>query len=158
MNKTIKLMGTLILIGIVASSMTYMLKEVSFDHSTSLPQKRVSKEPGYHTTPIIDWQDRTMVRLGDFTTNTVSGENNRHRFLKTKISVRTSSEATSDEIKRHHVIIRDAVIRTLGSRTFEQISSDKGKLELKATIGDDLNTILKEGEVNEVYFTEFIMQ
>ncbi len=156
-KNTFRLIGIFVLIAIVAFSMTYMLKEVAFDHSTSLPQKRVSKEAGYHTNPIIDWKNKTMVRLGDFTTNTM-GEDNKRRFLKTKISVKTDSHATSKEIVKSQIIIRDAVITVLGSRSFDQISSDKGKLELKERIGNDINKVLRNGKVEEVYFTEFIVQ
>lgn len=157
LKKISKMILFLIVIGIVAFSMSYLIKEVKIDHSKSLPQKRVSKGPGYHRVPIIDWKDRTMVHLGDFTTNT-SMTDNKRKFVKTKITVKTSNEEVSEEIKLRNIIIRDAVIKALSSKRFDEIGTADGKLRLKETIEEDINKIVREGSVKEVYFTEFIVQ
>ncbi len=157
LKKLSKMILLFIIIGIVAFSMSYLIKEVKVDHSKSLPQKRVSKGPGYHRVPIIDWKDRTIVHLGDFTTNT-SMTDNKRKFVKTKITVKTSNEEVGEEIKLRNVIIRDAVIKALSSKRFDEIGTADGKLRLKETIGESINKIITEGSVNEVYFTEFIVQ
>ncbi|MEA3372368.1 MAG: flagellar basal body-associated FliL family protein [Campylobacterota bacterium] len=137
--------------------MSYLIKEVKVDHSKSLPQKAVSKGPGYHRVPIIDWQDKKMVHLGDFTTNTTLTGGHR-RFVKTKITVRTSNEDVSEELKLKNVLIRDSVIKAMSSKRFDEIGTAQGKLKLKEEIAKGINRIVKEGEINEVYFTEFIVQ
>jgi flagellar FliL protein len=98
-----------------------------------------------------------MVHLGDFTTNIVQGGKST-KFLKTKVSVRTSDEDVSEEIKKSNVVIRDSVIKALSSKQFEQVATQQGKLLLKEEVSKTLNGILTEGEVEEVFFTEFIIQ
>ncbi len=156
-KKNLSLMSIFLAIAIVASSMVYMMKEVKVDYSKTLPQKRVPKGPGYHRKPIIDFKDRTLVHLGDFTTNTVA-DNKAKKFLKTKISVRTSDEDVSEELQVRNIIVRDAVIEVMSSNTFEEIASPQGKEKLKENLTRGINKIVTEGEIEEVYFTEFIVQ
>jgi len=156
-KKIFSLISLFLIIAIVAFSMTYMLKDVKVDYSKALPQKRVPKGPGYHRKPIIDFKDRTLVHLGDFTTNTIA-DNKAAKFLKTKISVRTSSEDVSEELQERNVVIRDAVIKVMSSNRFDQIATPQGKMKLKEKIIDDINKLIKEGKIKEVYFTEFIVQ
>lgn len=148
--------------GIVALSLLYLLSDATFgnislDFSKNLSNKKLPKTPGYFREPIIEFKNRTMVHLGDFTTNIVQ-DGKSTRFFKTKVSLRTSSEETSEEIKAKNVLIRDAVIKALSDKRFEEVATQEGKLTLKQDVNDALDAILTEGEVNEVYFTEFIIQ
>ena len=57
-------------------------------------------------------------------------------------------------------VIKDAVIRTLSSKTSESLLTTEGKEELKQELIDALNEALEAEEeiVLNVYFTEFLMQ
>jgi flagellar FliL protein len=161
MKQISRVILTVFLGGIVAVSLIYLSTEFSFtnislDFSNNLSSRKLPKTPGYHREPIIEFKNRTMVHLGDFTTNIVQ-KGRPTRFFKTKVSVRTSSEATSEEIKRKNVLIRDAVIETLSDRRFEEVATQQGKQELKQELNERMNGLLEEGEVNEVFFTEFIV-
>jgi flagellar FliL protein len=147
---------------IVAVSFIYLLtqlefKNISMDFSGTISNKKLPKTPGYHTVPIIETKNPTMVHLGDFTTNIVQGGKST-KFLKTKVAVRTSSKETSEEIRERNVLIRDAVIKALSSKQFEQVATASGKLRLKEDVNEALNKFLEKGEVEEVFFTEFIIQ
>ncbi|MDX1294998.1 MAG: flagellar basal body-associated FliL family protein [Sulfurimonadaceae bacterium] len=153
---------TLIVTVIVSVSFILLLTKLEFenlsmDFSGVISNKKLPKTPGYHTEPIIEFKNRTMVHLGDFTTNIVAGGKST-KFLKTKVSVRTSDEDVSEEIKKRNVVIRDSVIKALSSKQFEQVATQRGKLLLKDEVSETLNGILSEGEVEEVFFTEFIIQ
>lgn len=156
-KRLFSLIAILLVIAIVASSMLYMMKDVKVDYSKALPQKRVTKGPGYHRDPIIDFKDRTLVHLGDFTTNTIK-DDRAAKFLKTKITVRTSDEDASLELQRRNIIVRDAVIKVMSSNRFDQIATAQGKMKLKEGVASEINALLREGEVKEVFFTEFIVQ
>jgi flagellar FliL protein len=46
----------------------------------------------------------------------------------------------------------------LSSKTLEEISTAKGKDKLKEQIVNQLNLRLRDGNVRNVYFTEFVVQ
>ena len=71
--------------------------------------------------------------------------------------MRTSGEAVSEEIKRKNILIRDVVIGALSDKRFEEVATQLGKEKLKQEINDLMNEVLEEGEVDEVFFTEFIV-
>lgn len=54
--------------------------------------------------------------------------------------------------------VRDAVSELLGHQTFTDIESIQGKLFLKDRIATNLNSILDQGIVKAVYFSEFVVQ
>lgn len=147
---------------IVSVSLVYVLTQMEFenismDFSGNISNKKLPKTPGYHKEPIIEFKNRTMVHLGDFTTNIVR-DGKSTVFLKTKVSLKTANEEVSEEIKRRNVVIRDTVIKALSSKQFEQVATERGKLKLKEEVGTTLNGMLGDGSVEEVFFTEFIVQ
>lgn len=56
------------------------------------------------------------------------------------------------------VVIRDAIITLLSSRTHESLQDVKDREDLKREMKDLVNEILKKEEVKRVYFTQFIVQ
>ena len=162
MQKISRVILTVFLVGIVAVSFIYMVTEMKFenismDFSKNLSNKKLPKTPGYHRNPIIEFKNRTTVHLGDFTTNIVQGGRST-KFLKTKVTVRTENEKVSEEIVKRNVLIRDSVIKALSSKQFADVATPRGKMALKAEVGEALNSHLQEGKVEEVFFTEFIIQ
>lgn len=156
-KKTGSLLLIFLIIGIVSFSMVYLMKDVKVDYSKTLPKKKIPKGPGYHRKPIIDFRDRTLVHLGDFTTNTLI-DGKAGKFLKTKITVKTSNKDVSEELQKRNILIRDAVIKAMSSKRFDEIASPEGKMKLKENVSNNINAIVREGKVKEVYFTEFIIQ
>lgn len=53
---------------------------------------------------------------------------------------------------------RDRIVRILNEKTFDEVESIQGKLFLKDRIAGELNSILKDGVVKDVYFSEFVVQ
>lgn len=53
---------------------------------------------------------------------------------------------------------RDRIIRVLNEKTFSELESIQGKLFLKDTIAMQVNGILKEGVVKDVFFSDFAVQ
>jgi flagellar protein FliL len=53
---------------------------------------------------------------------------------------------------------RDKIISILNKKEFSEVESLQGKLFLKDQITNELNTMLVEGVVKDVYFTEFVVQ
>jgi flagellar FliL protein len=53
---------------------------------------------------------------------------------------------------------RDRIVRMLNERTFSDLESIQGKLFLKDKIAMEINGLLDQGVVKDVYFSEFVVQ
>jgi flagellar FliL protein len=80
------------------------------------------------------------------------------RYLKTTLNFELSSEELTAEMDSKKPLIRDIVIRTLSAKTYEEISTIKGKENLKDEIVTKVNQVLTDGQVNNVFFTDFVIQ
>jgi flagellar protein FliL len=54
--------------------------------------------------------------------------------------------------------VRDGMLRILGDRTFDEVESIQGKLFLKDSITEELNSILDKGVVKNIYFSHFVVR
>lgn len=97
-----------------------------------------------------------MYPMDQFVVNLLSESGS--RYLKTSIDFELSVETLTPEIDKKKSIIRDIVIRSLSSKTIEEISTTKGKERLKDEIVGKINEILTDGYIKNVYFTDFIIQ
>lgn len=97
-----------------------------------------------------------MFPLDTFTVNLLS-ESGR-RYLKVEMNLELGGEELAVELDSKKAVIRDIVIRLLSSKSLEEISTAKGKEKLKEQIVDQLNMRLRDGRINNVYFTEFVVQ
>lgn len=80
------------------------------------------------------------------------------RYLKMTINIELSSELLTPEIEQKKPLLRDIVIRILSSKTYEDISTTKGKERLKDEIAAKINETLRDGYIKNVFFTDFIVQ
>lgn len=80
------------------------------------------------------------------------------RFLKTKVELELNAETLTPEIDKKKPLIRDIIVRTLSSKTFEEVSTIKGKDRLKDEIVDRINEVLADGHIKNMYFTDFVVQ
>ncbi len=54
--------------------------------------------------------------------------------------------------------LRDAILTVLASKRYEEVSSAQGKLILKQELLRRLNSLITEGSIVNIYFTEFVAQ
>jgi len=54
--------------------------------------------------------------------------------------------------------LRDAILTVLASKRYEEVSSAQGKLILKQELIRRLNSLITEGTIMNIYFTEFVAQ
>jgi flagellar FliL protein len=94
--------------------------------------------------------------LDTFTVNLKSDQG--RRYLKATISLELNGEELSLELDNKSPVIRDRIIRILSSKTLEEISSKKGKQKVSDQIVDTMNSMIVDGEVKGIYFTEFVIQ
>ena len=80
------------------------------------------------------------------------------RYLKATISLELNGDELSPELDSKSPVVRDRIIRILTSKTLEEISSKKGKKKVSEQIIDTLNAMIVDGNVQGIYFTEFVIQ
>lgn len=94
--------------------------------------------------------------LDTFTVNLKSDAG--RRYLKVTMSLELEGEELSLELDNKSPVLRDRIIRILTSKTLEEISSKKGKQKVSNQIMDTLNSMISDGHIQGIYFTEFVIQ
>ncbi|CAD7288623.1 hypothetical protein LMG7974_01095 [Campylobacter majalis] len=118
--------------------------------STSVP----ARQPGKRSSDYMNMGP--IYPLDQFIVNLLS--ENGSRFLKTKIDLEQSAEPLAAELDKKKALLRDIIIRTLSSKTFEEVSTAKGKDKLKDEIVGMINEVLSDGYIKNIYFTDFVVQ
>lgn len=97
-----------------------------------------------------------MYPLASFTVNLLSESGN--RYLKVVVDLELADPKMTIEMNNKKSLIRDIIIRTFSSKTFEEISTLKGKDKLKDEVLEKINESLSDGQVRNIYFTDFVVQ
>lgn len=80
------------------------------------------------------------------------------RYLRVSMDVELSTAEAVDEIKAQNAKIRDSIIILLSGKTYRELASARGKLEVKNEVASRINQILGSPRVVRIYFTEFVIQ
>jgi len=78
------------------------------------------------------------------------------KLAKINMELEVNNDDVQKEIDKLKPKIRDIIIIILSSKTYAQVSSKEGKDVLREEIRDQVNLFLNKGQINRVYFTEFI--
>lgn len=97
-----------------------------------------------------------MYPLAPFTLNLLSDGG--ARYVKCTIQLEQNIETLTPELDKKTAIIRDIIIKTLTSKTFEEVSTIKGKERLKDELTSKINEVLTDGFIKNIYFTDFVVQ
>ena len=80
------------------------------------------------------------------------------RYLKVNIKLELNDQEVVKEFNRRKFELRDKILMLLSSKRFDDIATLSGKMALKQEIISRLNASLKDGRVEQVYFTDFLVQ
>ncbi len=97
-----------------------------------------------------------MVDIEPFIINIL--DDNGTRYLKAAITLEMNSPAAVDETRLRMPQIQDAILLLVGNKTFGELADLHGKLQLRSELRERLNKILANGQVEKIYFTEFVVQ
>ena len=86
------------------------------------------------------------------------GGNGRTRFLKLSFSARTSSKSVLKEMEEKRAELMDMLINILSQKSVRDVETIEGRKKLKEEIMEKLSHKLSKGRIEEVYFTEFVVQ
>lgn len=81
------------------------------------------------------------------------------RFLKATLSFELSTSKLIPELEKRQAQIRDIIIAILREKKASDLKVSSGDVPiLKNQIKQQVNAVVEKGEINAVYFTEFIVQ
>ncbi len=140
--KSLLLLLVLVMVGFMGY--TFLKQSGFLAQKEDAPKKPRAKEPIIYT-----FEGNFLVNLAD---------KGNLRYLKAVISVALSNQKAEDELRKKSVEIRDAIIMILSAQTSEDLATPEGKERLKRLIAERINGMLTAGEVENVYFLDFVMQ
>jgi flagellar basal body-associated protein FliL len=79
-------------------------------------------------------------------------------FAKISLVFETSDPKLLPELEERQYRVRDLLIRLIGKRTASELSNADVREDLRAQILDELNSTVADGAINDVFFTDFIIQ
>lgn len=80
------------------------------------------------------------------------------RLIRMEVSLEMLDEEGFEEVVSLGPQARDAIVRVINSKTYGDLETVQGKLQLKTQIASELNGFLKAGVVKDVYFSDFVVQ
>ena len=98
--------------------------------------------------PLLDMEDMVVNIMNKDTTH----------FLKIGITLEAKDEESSGRIRSRMPQITDAVLLLAGNKDFDEIRDLQGKLQLKADLMARINSLLGAEELNDIFFTNFVVQ
>jgi len=131
------------------------VEKVKEKRNTSTQTRRASSNPELANSRQLS-EIGILYPLDTFTVNLKSDAG--RRYLKVTMSLELEGEELSLELDAKSPVLRDRIIRILTSKTLEEISSKKGKQKVSSQIMDTLNSMIADGEIRGIYFTEFVIQ
>lgn len=80
------------------------------------------------------------------------------RYLRVTMALELSDPEAVTAIENHLPQVRDAILMILPTKTYDDISTTDGKIALRNEIMAKINQMMTKGRVNNIYFTEFVVQ
>jgi len=80
------------------------------------------------------------------------------RYLRIGIVLEMTSDEAVTEVEERLSQVRDAILMKIPTKTSKGVQTVEGKRALCDEIMLDLNYLLKNGSVTNIFFTEFIIQ
>jgi flagellar FliL protein len=80
------------------------------------------------------------------------------RYLRAGIVLELTSDEAVTEVEERLSQVRDAILMIIPAKTSRGVQTVEGKRALCDEIMSDLNYVLKNGSITNVFFTEFVIQ
>jgi len=96
--------------------------------------------------------------LDTFIVNLMDKSGSGKRYLKVAIILEIGKQEQTMILDKHKPRLRDTILILLSSKSFIEINTMQGKLELKEALLSRINQILGGVIVRRIYFKEFVVQ
>jgi len=96
--------------------------------------------------------------LDPFIVNLMDKPRSGKRYLKVTMILEIGRQEQTMILDRYKPQLTDTILILLSSKTFDEISTMEGKLELKRALLSRINQILGDVVASRIYFKEFVVQ
>ena len=103
--------------------------------------------------PTIDEILVASIDIPEITTNLAD-----KRYVKLQLKIQTSSEDAAAELAKRDFQVKNLIIQELSEMSQEDLGGKDGKQALQRTLKSQINELMDEGEVQQVYITSYIIQ
>lgn len=80
------------------------------------------------------------------------------RYLMVTVGLESSSGRVIRELGEKEVVVRDAILTVLGHKTVAELASIGQRDALREELRQAVNAILRHGQVDRLYFTQYVLQ
>lgn len=105
------------------------------------------------TQPTADEIVAASVEIPEITTNLAGNE-----YIKIMFTIQTDGEKTKEELEKRIFQAKNIIISELSEIKGEDLTGKAGKEKLQEAVKKDINEIMQEGKVEQVYITSLILQ
>lgn len=106
---------------------------------------------------MFESDEEYTVHLDEFVTN-LKNEDRGKNYLKIEVALMYTDKKMTPEIEANKSKIRDIILNDLRGKTSDEILEVEKTGELKKNILEKLNKSLGEGVIEEIYFTNLVVQ
>ncbi|MGM7681693.1 flagellar basal body-associated protein FliL [Cytobacillus sp. Hm23] len=103
--------------------------------------------------PTIDEIIVNSVDIADITTNLLD-----HGFIRVSFKVETDGKDAKKELEKRDFQVRNIMIQELSEMKAEQFDGKQGKIALQDKLLTQMNEIMQDGTIQNVYITSFLLQ
>jgi flagellar FliL protein len=151
-NRIIKIL-IYVALGLVGITVMSIISYYVAKYATAQQYKEVASIAVVKPPPPLDVYNFTE----EFRVNTADKEETHFIKLKLSLAFEPGNKALSGELAQRAPQLRNIINLILAGKTKEELSTQQGQLELREEIKASINHVLSEGKVEEVYFSEFIV-
>ncbi|MFH2123567.1 MAG: flagellar basal body-associated FliL family protein [Pseudomonadota bacterium] len=158
--------AALLLLIILGATAFFLLKKSDPDKKAPETAETAVQVPDLNPPAAIG----PMIEIKEFIVNIIS-EVDRH-YVKASLTIElvnnptvinkdtkaTGNDLAKEEATQRMAQIRDSILLLIGNKTYEELQDLQGKKQLKAELASKINSILRNGQVKEIYFTDFVVQ
>lgn len=101
-------------------------------------------------------EQRIFFPLESFVVNLA--DDDEQRYLRMSIVIELTNEEVRQEVTSKLSLIKDCVLKVVPQKKSKDIMPASGRLALSEEVMDNLNLLLKNGSVSNIFFTEYMIQ
>lgn len=144
--------------GYIGYSMFFVKEKKGSKSSKSEAKEKKSRRKSEESEPL---HSKSALGLEPFLVNLADTPQNRYARITLKLGLSMTPEHAAGKVAKNEVVIsriRDEIISILCSKRSDQIMTEEGKQMLRKEIIERTNRALPEGNIEEVFFTDFMVQ
>ena len=112
-----------------------------------------NKNTDVYAEPTIDEILLASVDIPEITTNLAD-----KRYVKIQFKIQTNSDVAGQELAKRDFQVKNLIIQELSEITQEDLQGKQGKQNLQETLKSQINELMQEGEIKQVYITSYAVQ